>query len=76
MSIQRQPPTRKPGLLIDIARVVSVGRDHSTGQAVPRFRDENGRLVAVRPRPRQLRRLANGVLGLAEGLEEADVSRV
>ena len=31
-----------------------------------RFRDENGRLVAVRFRPRQFRTLANGVLGLAE----------
>ncbi len=42
---------RKPGLLIDVARVISVGRDRSTGQAVLRFRDEKGRLVAVRLRP-------------------------
>ena len=54
---------RKPGLLIDVARVISVGRDRSTGQAVLRFRDEKGRLVAVRLRPGQFRTLANGVLG-------------
>ncbi len=61
--------TRKPGLLIDVARVISVGRDRSTGQAVLRFRDEKGRLVAVRLRPQQFRTLANGVLGLAEAAE-------
>ncbi len=42
---------RKPGRPIDVARVISVGRDRSTGQAVLRFRDEKGRLVAVRLRP-------------------------
>ena len=60
---------RKPGLLIDVARVISVGRDRSTGQAVLRFRDEKNRLVAVRPRPQQFRTLSNGVLGLAEAAE-------
>ncbi len=59
---------RKTGLLIDVARVTSVGRDRSTGQAILRFRDEQGRLVAVRLRPQQFRTLANGVLGLAEAL--------
>ncbi len=54
----------------DVARVLSIGRDRATGQAVPRFRDERGRIVAVRLRPRQFRTLANGVLGLAEALEE------
>ena len=60
---------RKPGLLIDVARVISVGRDRSTAQAVPRFRDERGRLVAMRLRPRQFRTLANGLLRLAEAAE-------
>ncbi len=60
---------RKRGLLIDVARVISVGRDRTTGQAVLRFRDEKGRLVAVRLRPQQFRTLANGVLGLAEAEE-------
>ncbi len=52
-----------------MARVISVGRDRSTGQAILRFRDEKGRLVAVRLRPPQFRTLANGVLGLAEAAE-------
>jgi hypothetical protein len=34
-------------------------------------RDEQGRIVAVRLRPRQFRTLANRVLGLAGALEEA-----
>lgn len=58
---------RKPtGRLVDVARVVSVGQDRKTGEAVLRFRDTNGSLVAVRLRPRQFRPLARGVLGLAE----------
>ena len=47
----------------------SVGRDRSTGQAILRFRDEKGRLVAVRLWPKQFRTLANGVLGLAKAEE-------
>ncbi len=31
MTIKKQPTTRKPGLLIDVAPVISVGRDRSTG---------------------------------------------
>jgi hypothetical protein len=61
---------RKSGLLIDVARVISVGRDRSTGAVHLRFRDERGRIVAVRLRPRQFRTLANGVLGLAEAMKE------
>ena len=68
LAIQKKSPTRKPGSLIDVARVIPVGRDRSTAQAVLRFRDEKGRLVAVRLRPRPFRTLANGVLGLAEAL--------
>ena len=70
MATRKAKPQRKPGLLIDVARVISVGRDRSTGQAILRFRDERGRIVAIRLRPRQLQTLANGVLGLAEALEE------
>ena len=55
---------RKPGLLIDVTRVISVGRNRSGGQVLLRFRDERDRIVAVRLRPRQFRTLANGVLGL------------
>ncbi len=62
---------RKPaGRLIDVARVVSVGQDPVTQEAILRFRDTEGRLVAVRLRPGQFRTLANGVLGLAEAREE------
>jgi hypothetical protein len=46
--------TRKPtGRLIDVARVLSVGQDRKTGEAVLRFRDTKGSLVAVRLRPGQ-----------------------
>ena len=69
MATRKPKPQRKPGLLIDVARVISVGRDRTTGQAVLPFRDERGRIVAVRLRSQQFRMLANGVLGLAEALE-------
>ena len=62
--------TRKQGSLIDVTRVVSVGRDRPTGGAVLRFRDHDGRLVAVRLRKQQFRTLAHGVLGLAEAMED------
>ena len=45
-------------------------RDRSTGRVVFRFLGERGQLVAVRLRPQQFRTLANGVLGLAEALDE------
>jgi hypothetical protein len=62
---------RKPtGLLVDVARVVSVGQDRKTGDAVLRFRDTKGSLVAVRLRPGQFRTPANGMLGLAEARKE------
>ena len=69
MAIRKKSPARKPGLLIDVARVVPVGRDRATGQAILRFRDEKGRLVAVTLRPQPFRTLANGVLGVAEAEE-------
>ena len=70
MATRKKPTRRSTGLLIDVARVISVGRDRPTGGAVLRFRDQEGRLVAVRLRRGQFRTLANGVLGLAEALED------
>ena len=70
MATRKKLPRRKAGLLIDVARVISVGRDRTTGQAVLRFRDEQDRIVALRLKPQQLQMLAHGVLGLAEALEE------
>ena len=51
------------------ARVVSVGQDRETGEAILRFRDTKGGLLAVRLRSGQFRTLANGVLGLAAARE-------
>ena len=65
MATRKKSHARRAGLLIDAARVISVGRDRSTGQAVLRFCDERGRIVALRLRPQQFRTLAHGVLGLA-----------
>ena len=70
MATKTSRSRRSSGLLIDVARVFSVGHDRSTGQAILRFRDEKGRMVAVRLRPGQFRTLANGVLGLAAALED------
>ena len=42
-----------------------------TGEAILRFKDTKGSLVAVRLRPGQFRTLANGVLGLAEARGES-----
>jgi hypothetical protein len=62
---------RKPaGRLIDVARVLSIGQDRRTGEAILRFKHTKGSLVAVRLRPGQFETLANGVLGLAEAREE------
>ena len=71
MATQKKRTRRKPaGRLIDVARVLSVGQDRRTGEAILRFKDTKGSLVAVRLRPGQFRTLANGVLGLAEAREE------
>ena len=64
----KRKPAAKAGVLIDVARVVSVGRNRS-GEAALRFRGTKGRLVAVKLRRQQFRTLAKGVLGLAETLE-------
>ncbi len=70
MATHKKSHARRAGLLIDVARVISVGRDRTTGQAVLRFRDERGRLVAVRLRPQQFRTLANRAGEMAEALDE------
>ena len=54
----------KYGETIDVARVVSTGQDRKTGHAILRFKDESGRIVALRLRPQQFNTLARGVLGL------------
>ena len=52
-----------------MARFIFASQDRSTGRVVFRFRDEQGRIMALRMRRQQFRTLANGVLGLAEALE-------
>ena len=39
-----------PGLLIDVARFIFASQGRSNGKVVFRFRDEQGRLVALRMR--------------------------
>jgi len=63
-------PQRKPGLLIDVTRFVSASQDRSTGQVVFRFRDEQGRLVALRMRRQQFQTFSNNMDELAEALDE------
>ena len=70
MTSRKKPSRRSTGVLIDVGRVVSVGRDRTTGGAVLRFRDQRGRMVALRLRRQQFQTLANGVLGLAEALAD------
>ncbi len=70
MATRKAKPQRKPGLLVDVARVVSVGRDRATGQVVLRFRDERGRIVALRMRRRQFQTFANRADELAEAVDE------
>ena len=70
MATQKKRTRRKQaGRLVDVARVVSVGRERPTGKPVIRLRDQDGRMVAIRLRLQQFRTLANGVLGLAEAMD-------
>ena len=65
----RKPkPQRKPGLLIDVARFISASQDRSTGRVV--FRDEQGRLVALRMRRRQFQTFSSRADALAGLLDE------
>jgi hypothetical protein len=66
---RKKSHARRAGVLIDVARVLSVARDRTTGRVVFRFRDERGRLVALRMRRRQLQTFANRADELAEVLQ-------
>jgi hypothetical protein len=55
--VAARKPHRKSGLVIDVARVISVGCDRDRGGALLRFRAGRGRIVAVRLRPQQFRTL-------------------
>ncbi len=70
MSTPRKLPPRTPGLLIDVARFISASQDRTTGRVVFRFRDEQGRLVALRMRRRQFQTFANRADELAEAVDE------
>ncbi len=48
---------------------VSVGQDRSTGQAALRFRDEQGRLVALRMRRQQFQTFAKQLEQASEAVE-------
>ena len=49
-----------------MARIVSVGQDRDTGEAIILLRDTDRKLVALCLAPRQFGTLARGVLGLAK----------
>jgi hypothetical protein len=70
VATRKKPPARRAGVLIDVARFVSASQDRSTGRVVFRFRDEQGRLVALRMRRQQLQTFSNNMDELAEALEE------
>ncbi len=58
-------PRRPTGRIIEVKRVVSVGRDRQVeGGAVVRLRDECGAMLALRLRPGQVRTLANALGGI------------
>ena len=69
MTIKKQPTTRKPGVLIDVARFISASQERTPGRVVFRFRDERGRLVALRMRRQQFQTFANRGDELAAALE-------
>ena len=69
VATRKAKPQRKPGVLIDVARFISASQDRSTGKVVFRFRDERGRIVALRMRRRQFQTFANRGDDLAEALE-------
>ena len=57
---------RKPsGQRIDVARVIAVGQDRDTQEALLQLRDTDGRRIAIRLKPQQFGMLARGVLGLS-----------
>ena len=67
MTARKKRTRRKPsGQLIDVARVVSVGQDRATQEAILQLRDTDGRQIAIRLKPQQFGTLARGLLGLAK----------
>ena len=70
VATRKPKPQRKPGVLIDVARFVSASQDRTTGRVVFRFRDEQGRLVALRMRRQQFQTFSNNMDELAEALDE------
>ncbi len=70
MATRKKSHARKAGVLIDVARFISASQDRSTGRVVFRFRDERGRLVALRMRRRQFQTFANRADKLAGALDE------
>ena len=68
VATRRAKPRRKPGVLIDVARFISASQDRSTGQVIFRFRDERGRLVALRMR--QFQTFSNRADELAQALDQ------
>ena len=45
---RKEPHARELGFLIDVTRFIFTSQDRSTGKIVFRFRDDRGRLVALR----------------------------
>ena len=71
MATRKAKPQREPGVLIDVARFISAAsQDRATGRVVFRFRDEQGRIVALRMRRRQFQTFANRADELAEAFDE------
>ena len=58
-------PNNPRGRTHDIARVLSVGQDSKTGEAVLPLEDREGRTIALRLGAKRFATLAKGVLGLA-----------
>ncbi len=59
---------RKPsGQLIDVARVIAVGQDRDTQEALLQLRDTEGKLIAIRLKPQQFGTASNGSTGAREG---------
>ena len=66
---------RKSALKIDVARVVEIVLDSSTGETIVRFRDKRGRVVTAHLAKRQFQTLLKGVLAASRQREVAPRSR-
>ena len=63
---QRRPTDRT----IEVDRIISVGQDRRSGEALVRLKDRDGRTLVLRIEPPQLRTLELGLRGLVEAREE------